>query len=122
MDKTPQKLIQLYKQMAELTLPECKRCNIPLSCCSAEYCEFTIEFAKERGVELKPTGHERLPLMAPGGCTAPPHLRPMCTFHTCDMNSYGTNKKDKTGQWVIRYFDLRAEIEEEEAKISGLQL
>jgi hypothetical protein len=117
-DSTPLKLITLYKDMAELTLQECKTsCRAPLSCCSPEYCEFTIDFALRRGVTLTPTGHQRLPLMGPTGCVAPPHLRPMCTFHTCDVNSTGYKKNDLTGQWDRKYYDLRAEIEQGESEL-----
>lgn len=114
-DKTPLKLITLYRDMAELTLKECRLvCRRPYSCCSPEYCDFTMQIAKERGVELKPTGHKKLPLMGESGCIAPPHLRPMCTNHTCEMNGMGVKKDDPGGVWTKQYFDLRSKIEEAE--------
>src|SRR5262245_33861576 len=85
-----QQLIELYAQIAAHTLPECRACFNPYSCCDPLYCESTIKFAaKKWGVELQRTTHPKLPLMGPTGCTAAPHLRPMCATHTCTMNSLG---------------------------------
>ncbi len=103
-------LIPLYAKMAELTLPKCKQCRASLACCSPEYCEMTIQNAKEVwGVELQRTDNPRLPLMGPNGCTAQPHFRPNCTMHTCSINSLGFDPKDP--KWTKKYFKLREEIE-----------
>jgi len=58
------RLVVLYKELAELTHPICaKECSLPHSCCSKEYCEFAIEWARDTwGVELQRTAHDRLPL------------------------------------------------------------
>jgi len=93
-----------------LTRPECGRCRVPLSCCDEMYCQMAIEYAKnEWGVELKTTDHPKLPLMGPTGCTAAPHLRPICTVHTCQINSVGTSGN---AEWDQKYFTLREQIEE----------
>jgi hypothetical protein len=42
--------------------------------------------------------------MGPTGCIASPHLRPLCTYHTCGINSLGTSGNQK---WDQKYFDLR---------------
>ena len=75
--------------MYELTEPECRTsCACPQSCCSPEYCDMTKQWAKEQwDGEIEPTGHDRLPFMGPKGCIVAPHLRPMCTMHTCDVNA-----------------------------------
>ena len=102
-------LQKLYEEMAELTLPECKQCRVPLSCCSAEYCEMAKEYALERfEIELKPTDHPSLPFMTPTGCSVPPYLRPLCTLHTCRINSIGSSGNV---DWDRRYFELREKIE-----------
>jgi len=105
------KLVELYQAMYSLTEPECAcECKIPRSCCSPEYCEMTISHAKERwGVELVRTAHARLPLMGDKGCVAAPHLRPMCTLHTCTINSLGFKPNDP--EWNDKYFDLRGQID-----------
>jgi len=106
-------LIEAYREMAEMTLPECKNsCRVPLSCCSPEYCITTIQWAKDRwGVKLKHDKNARLPLMGPDGCTAAPHLRPACTMHTCDINSAGCKKTPELDlEWTERYFELRDKI------------
>lgn len=110
------KLISLYKEMYDLTLPECKSCRVPLSCCSPEYCEMAKGIAKNVwGVELQSTDHPKLPFMSPTGCIVPPHLRPNCTMHTCDINSLGFKKNNPV--WTDRYFALREQIEQLEWKL-----
>lgn len=112
------KLIELYQAMYKLTEPECScSCKIPRSCCSPEYCEMTISYAKDRwGVELVKTDHARLPLMGDEGCVAAPHLRPMCTLHTCAINSLGFKPDDP--EWNDKYFDLRGQIDALEMNLS----
>lgn len=69
-----------------------------------------IEYARDEwGETLKTTDHPRLPLMGPAGCTAAPHLRPLCTLHTCQMNGFGTSGRP---EWDGQYFKLREEIED----------
>lgn len=58
-----QELVVLYQQMADMTLPKCKSCRVPLSCCSPEYCEISRVIALEHGVELQITNHPKLPFM-----------------------------------------------------------
>lgn len=107
--------IELYQELYDMTKDECKNCRIPYSCCSGEYCEMTIDYAKEAwGVELQRTDHPKLPLMGPNGCTAAPHLRPNCTAHTCAVNSAGFKPNDD--KWNDRYFELRRLIDIEELK------
>lgn len=128
-DSTPPKLIQLYKDMADFTLPECKSvCRVPYSCCSPEHCDFSMDFAMRRGVELRPTGHPKLPMMGETGCIVPPHLRPMCTVHTCEISSMGFKKHNPdrpyvdAAKWTSKYFDLRSKIEEEEMKLLDMDV
>jgi hypothetical protein len=114
-----EKLIEMYQQMSDLTAPECAHtCMIPHHCCQAAQCEDTINFAQRYyGVTLARTTHPRLPLMSPSGCTAAPHLRPVCTVHTCDVNSFAGKFDRKTStidkEWTLRYFKLRDEIDQQ---------
>lgn len=95
---------QLSKEMAAITLAKCKQCRCPLSCCSPEYCELSIEYAKDEwGVELVVTGHPDLPLMGSAGCVVEPHLRPICTVHVCENHLWNLEFRD-------RYFLLRAQL------------
>lgn len=100
--------------MSELTQPLCaSKCNVPQQCCSPEYCFMAIEHAKEKwGVELKPTGHPTLPLMGPNGCTAEPHLRPICTIHVCEKHLFNP-AISKT------YFKLREKINVTDKTLRG---
>lgn len=110
------KLEQLYQEMAELTLPKCKECRCPLSCCSTEYCHMAISYAAENGVTLTPTGvNPMLPLMGNDGCVAPPHLRPLCTLHVCSINNLGFDPKDRA--FTKKYFQIRRLIEKEELQV-----
>ncbi len=105
---------QLYQELYELTQPVCQsKCMLPQSCCSPEYCEYAIAWARDHwGTLLSHTAHEKLPLMGPQGCVAAPHLRPMCTAHVCEMTLY------KQGQaYWDRYWRLRRLIDELEWKL-----
>lgn len=116
-----ERIVALYREMADITLPKCKECRVPLSCCSAEYCRLAIKFApKKWGVELKETGHKTLPLMGESGCVVAPHLRPLCTMHVCCINSIGCDPKDP--EWTDKYFELRNQIENLEYELFGLGL
>ena len=68
------------------------------------------EWAAASGVTLVPTGHPTLPFMGPNGCTVEPHLRPLCTMHTCAINAFGFKPDDP--EWTVKYFVLRELIEE----------
>jgi hypothetical protein len=110
-----EELKHLYKEMAELTQPECaNNCRCPMTCCSPEYCDMALERARQLGEVLEPTGHHRLPLMGPTGCVAAPHLRPNCTLHTCAVNNLGFKPGDPV--WTKRYFKLRDAIEQGETR------
>lgn len=107
------KLVKLYADIAEHTKPVCSGehphgCRVPFSCCHESICELVIEEAKWKGVELQRTDHPRLPLMGPTGCTAAPHLRPMCAVHACPINNVGVIVQDRV--WSKRYWTLRNQI------------
>lgn len=112
-----EQLIEVYRQMYELTKPECDcSCPIPHSCCSPEYCEMAEKIALEHwGVDIssKRTNHPRLPFMSETGCVVEPHLRPLCTLHTCDINSFGFKMHPNFDpEWDKKYFDLRDQIDD----------
>lgn len=106
-----EKKIDLYNQIAELTLPECTNsCRLPLSCCSPEYCGYAIDYAKERyNIDLPITNHPTLPLMGEKGCTSPAYLRTSCSLHTCSINSIGVKIGDD--EFNKKYFFLREQID-----------
>lgn len=113
-------LVVLYQEMATLTLPECRdSCRVPYSCCSPEYCHIAAQIAKEEwDTELTPTGHPKLPFMGETGCIVPPHMRPMCTNHTCAVNGLGFKPGDMA--WTKKYFQIREQIERIElSRFSG---
>src|SRR3546814_1029147 len=107
------RLIALYADLAAHTEPECTgACARPMTCCQERYCEIAMDFAAEHwGVELQTTWHRALPLMGPDGCTVAPHLRPICTAHTCDICEYGAKRHDPA--WTERYYALRDAIAED---------
>ena len=118
MTNKQKQLIDAYQEMHSMTLPECEcTCRVPYSCCDPMACEMAIRHAKESwGITLEHTGHPRLPLMEEGrGCIAEPHLRPNCTVHTCQINSFGYKPNDP--DWTGRYFLLREQIEDLEMKV-----
>ena len=106
-----ERLITLYKDLADLTLEHCKRtCRRMGSCCEPAYCFIAIETAKEEyGLELTPTGN-KVPLLDDNGCCiAPPHVRQMCASHSCDISSVGFFKGEP--ELTEKYFVIRDEIE-----------
>lgn len=107
--ETRKKLVVLYQELYQLTNPKCGACRLPNSCCSQEYCELTMEYAREEwGVELQPTEHPTLPLMGEKGCTAAPHLRPQCTAHVCEQHLM------RPDEFAEKYFDLRDRVNDAE--------
>ena len=112
-------LIELYKAMYEHTKNECSfSCRVPNSCCEEMYCDIAKKYAKEKyGVDLKPTGHPTIPFMGKDGCTVEPHLRPICTVHTCEINEKGYKRNDQ--KWTDEYFRLRDLIETHEEQPKG---
>lgn len=115
-DAEKDRLKDLYAQMSALTAPSCAACPTAFSCCASHHCEVAMAWAKFAwGVELAPTGHPALPLLGARGCTAPAHLRPICTVHTCCINELGEDPADPA--WTQRYFDLREQIEEIEGDL-----
>ena len=106
-----ERLITLYKDIADLTLEHCKQtCKRMGSCCDPIYCHIAMQTAKEEyGLELQPTGNAILLLDENGSCTAPYHVRQMCSFHSCDINSLGYFKGDP--ERTEKYFTIRDEIE-----------
>lgn len=107
----------VYVEIADLTFSHCKRtCRNLGSCCSVEYCEFSIDYAKSHfNVDLVPTGN-LLPLMGTDGkCTAPPHLRPMCARHSCQISSLGIFKDEPS--LTDKYFELTDLASELEANL-----
>jgi hypothetical protein len=120
-DEQRKKLISLYQQMYEHTHGECwgekSSCMNPGSCCTPSACDDAIDYARSHwGIELKPTGHAKLPLMGPLGCVAEPHLRPLCTVHTCDIHKWGFKTGDP--DWTKHYFKLRFDIEDLEYELA----
>ena len=116
-DELRGRLIVLYAELAAHTEPECAgRCARPFSCCEEKYCTFAIDFAKTHWqVELQPTWHRALPLMGAEGCTAAPHLRPICAAHTCEICAHGKKRGDAT--WTTRYYEIRDAIAQVEARM-----
>lgn len=102
----------LMKEMADLTLPECRDvCRLPLSCCDEMYCEITKHCARRTyGVDLQPTGHPRYPFMGEHGCIVEPHMRPMCTVHVCSIQAFGQKPDDRA--WNEAYWQLRNRIDD----------
>jgi hypothetical protein len=124
-ERRVQQLIDAYQKMADLTRPECnaETCqnHKPYRCCEDVFCEDAIRYARNRwDTDLEMTDHPTLPLMGPNGCTAPPHMRPICTVHTCAIASAGRKRDDP--EWTKRYYILRDTIDRLEAMFDVLQL
>lgn len=115
------KLVQIYQKMADLTAPECAgvgkgSCRVPHSCCDEMACIITKEFALTQGVVLQeyPPNHKGAFYLGENGCTVAPHLRPICTVHTCQIGSLGFKPGDP--KWTKKYFKIRDTIDALESK------
>lgn len=107
------KLRVLLQEMSNITAPECaSSCRVPHTCCDNLYCEIALHYAKRTyGIELKATGeHPTLPFMSATGCVVEPYLRPICTVHTCAVQSVGQKQNDP--EWNEHYYQLRNEIDD----------
>ena len=125
MPDSTKRLITACQEIADHTSARCagqgsNPCRLPHSCCDASVCELTIRQAKiDWDTELPRTAHPTYPLMAPeGGCTAPPHMRPLCAVHSCVIQAFGVDPKDPA--WSRQYWKLRRRIETLLAERSGL--
>ena len=101
--------LRAYAEMAEMTRRDCDlTCKDPrpYRCCEVYYCDLAIHYALTLGEEISSTAHPTLPLMDPVTfhCTAPAHLRPVCSAHHCAVNSAGMMA---TPAETARYFRLR---------------
>lgn len=104
------RLVEAYQQLADHTRPKCASCRAPFACCQPDHCETTRQMALELfGVALVETGHPRLPFMGESGCIVAPHMRPVCSVHTCGINAAG---HDSDAVWDERYWKLRFEADE----------
>jgi hypothetical protein len=108
--------INLWKEMADMTLAKCEQhCHQLGSCCSPEYCAEAKGYALEHGVTLPEPGSAATPFLGHDGvCVVPPHLRPMCSLHQCKINSLGADLEDM--KWTKEYFALRRKLERLMAK------
>jgi hypothetical protein len=112
-------LESLYQEMYELTRDRCGCEDQPNHCCSKEYCIAAAGFSLLfYGVRLAPTEHPSIPFMSPLGCIVPPHLRPVCTLHVCNI-SWKSGEFPDDPERTKRYHGLRARIESE-ARSLGL--
>ena len=118
-DAPRERLVALYAELSVHTARECdSACARPRSCCEARYCALAIDHAKTHWqTELTETWHAALPLMGDAGCTVEPHLRPICTAHTCAVCVHGEKPGDEI--WTARYRALTREIGEIEARLFG---
>jgi len=103
---------KLWRDMAELTFSKCRqKCNILGSCCTPGDCDMTRAYALEKGVVLQETGNVVLPFLDQNNqCVVPPHLRPLCALHQCDIAGLGFCPHDS--DWTAKYFALRDRLNE----------
>ena len=115
--KINEELIDLYQQMYEHTKYECSHvCKVPHSCCSDDICEMVAHFIPELWGHEAPdkTDHPKLRFMGLEGCILAPHLRGLCTVHTCAINAFG--EKPKAPEWNEKYWGLRNQIDDLEGE------
>jgi hypothetical protein len=97
-------IIQLYADMAAHTRDECAKCPRPHSCCDNMYCDMATAEAEAAGLVFPKSNNPKAYYLHEQGCIIPPHLRVLCTLHTCAINSWGTSGND---EWDAKYFNIR---------------
>ena len=101
---------KMWQEMADLTLEKCKEhCHDLGSCCNADDCGITEDYAKSQGVTLERIPDSKIPFLRDGKCIVPPHLRPCCSLHQCKISGMGFDAKDP--KWTNRYFKLREQLD-----------
>lgn len=98
----------LAQEMADLTLPECRKCRVPFNCCSLSACELTEGLAQAMEIDLPPRLNDNIPYLGDNGCILEPWQRIICATHTCDIAAVGCKPKDL--EWTTRYWILREKI------------
>lgn len=110
-------LIAMYTEMVALT--KCGGCARPSGCCDAMYCTAAkVHARKNWGVELVEVSKGKALFLGENGCVVPPHLRPICSLHHCDIAGLGFFPDD-SGR-TSRYFEVREQIEELEFQLHGV--
>jgi hypothetical protein len=104
--------MNLWEEMAQLTHEKCiQKCHNIGACCNAITCGFVIDYAVSLGIVLAPTKNKNVPLLDENNrCIAPPHLRPLCSIHQCDISSVGTCVEDPS--WTKKYFKIREKLDD----------
>ena len=106
-DQIKEELIGLYAELAALTAKGCaakggcRGGGEAGACCEPDYCRVAAERAKKWGVEVGEP-----PFNANGPCVVPPHLRPLCAIHQCEIASIAWMNGLSTGE-NERYFAMR---------------
>jgi len=109
------KEVELWQEMADLTLAKCKEhCHALGSCCTEGDCGTTERYAASLGVILERVPGSKIPFLKDGQCIVSPHLRPYCSLHQCKIASMGFDVKDP--EWTKKYFRLRRQLERLAAK------
>lgn len=96
---TPSTLIDLYRELYELTNAICSTCSPPYHCCIPVGCQRAESWAKSYGEILPRYNNSDMPYLTENGCTVAPHLRLICTGFICP-------EREKPP----RYQELMAEI------------
>jgi hypothetical protein len=113
-------LVTLYEEMYQHTKDRCDGCKGGASCCHSTICEMVAQESWFNwGVELTSTGHPKLPLMGATGCSAAPHIRPLCTVHVCGIQSHGGDPGDPV--WTARYWERRNNLRDLELQLESVR-
>lgn len=103
MDPIKHDLIPLWQNMYQHTNNGCAECKSP--CCNIEYCEIAREYANSLDQHPDETNNELFYQADNGKCICPPHLRPMCTIHSCKVD-----KSEVDPEWLGEYWKMRDKL------------
>jgi len=108
MEDRRDELVSMYAELASITAKACAARNGCLNdgkrgmCCEEEICLMVRSRAADWGVELDGDP----PYNSDGPCRVPPHLRPICSVHQCEIASIGVfrnlSEEDQRRYWGLR--------------------
>ena len=104
-------LIDLYREITDISRPLCSTCTPPYHCCQPVGCGLATVWARRvYGVQLEYTSDNAistLPYLTKTGCTVAPHHRPLCSLWLCPE----AESRAPPEYWDIKAQIMKTEIE-----------
>jgi len=77
------RIVDLYRQMAELTNAVCAKCPVPYRCCEDAGCAQAMAWTETVEQVNLTADKTHIPFLEDDGCILPAHFRPLCSIWLC---------------------------------------